>query len=109
MFLLNETNMDALNTYLYLSRPVSRVETCVQFKWNMHHKYDMMWKDAFYNAHIAAFFIFEIPAYRRRGHSLTAWNAAPPATPNRPIYTKWLTVSKKRSNLRLIDTAINFR
>ena len=36
-------------------------------------------------------------------------NAAPPATPHRPLYQKWLTGSRNRSNLRLLDPPINFR
>ena len=36
-------------------------------------------------------------------------NAAPPATPHRPLYQKWLTGSWNRWNLRLLDPPINFR
>ena len=36
---------------------------------------------------------------RRQGHSLTACNAAPPATTNRPLNPKWPTGSGKRLNL----------
>ena len=50
-----------------------------------------------------------IPAKRRRGHSLTACNVAPPATPNRPLNPKWPPGSGKRLNLRLFDPPINFR
>ena len=31
---------------------------CKHLKGNMHHKYDLIWKDAFHNAHIAAGFYF---------------------------------------------------
>ena len=54
-------------------------------------------------------FFVQIPAKRRRGHSLTACNAAPPATPARPLYPKWRMGSGNRSNLRLLDPPINFR
>merc|ERR1711884_290261 len=39
----------------------------------------------------------------------TACNAAPPATPPRPLYPKWPMGSGNRSNLRLLDPPINFR
>ena len=50
----------------------------------------------------------EIPAQRHRGHSLTACNAAPLATPNRPLNPKWPTGSGKGSNPRLLGAPVNF-
>ena len=38
----------------------------------------------------------------------TACNTTPPATPYRPLYPKWPTGSRNRSNLRLLDHLINF-
>ena len=52
--------------------------------------------------------ITEIPAQRRPGHSLTACNAAPPATPHCLLNPKCSTSSEKRSNIRLLDPPIKF-
>ena len=41
-------------------------------------------------------------------HSLTTCNAAPPATPHRPLNPKWQAGSRNRSNLRLLDPPIHF-
>merc|ERR1711891_141657 len=38
---------------------------------------------------MGSLFSLGIPAYRRRGHSLTACNAAPPATPHRLLNGRW--------------------
>ena len=61
------------------------------------------------DAHIFAQIFMKIQAKRRRGHLLTACNAALLATPNRLLNPKWPTGSWKRWNLRLLDPPINFR
>ena len=51
----------------------------------------------------------QIPAKRRKGHLLTACNAAPPATPHRLLNPIGPTGSGNTSNPMLLDPQNNFR